>query len=129
METLHKDPLTAVGSFLDCKSVCLFQSSNHKLNNDLTDVRTANIKLWEVAIQFADKRVCEDWLAEYRAGARPHETVFSIKVAHTRVAAMNALVTLGCLTRVPRRFTQERDRARDVITTRQFAANLPQVRP
>ena len=112
METLNKHPLTAVGSFLDCKSVCLFQSSNYKLNNDLTDVRTANIQL----------RVCEDWLAEHRAGERHHETVFSFKVAHTRVAAMNALVTLGCLTRVPRRFTQERDRARAVITARQFGA-------
>ena len=122
MQRLDRDPLVAIGSYLDIKSLCLFQSADHKLTTDLAPVRTVYINLWQAAIKAADDRVTEDYRIRFFVdGARPNFATFNFRVAHSRVSAFIVLIGLGCVTKVPRRFLLERDRARAIITAAQFA--------
>ena len=70
MQVLDTDPLTAIGTFLDIKSLCLLQSCNQKLDSDLLEVRTTYIKLWEAVIKLADDGVREDYRQDYRQDYR-----------------------------------------------------------
>ena len=117
MQVLDTDPLTAIGTFLDIKSLCLLQSCNQKLDSDLLEVRTTYIKLWEAVIKLADDGVREDVRQEIRNGGQtPQRTTFMFRITYTRISAFSAFMGLGFITRIPARFIRDRDGAQAAIT-------------
>ena len=123
MQVLAPAPLTAIGAFLDTKSLCLLQSCNQKLDSDLLEVRTTYIKLWEAVIKLADDGVREDYRQEIRNGGQtPQRTTFMFRITYTRISAFSAFMGLGFITRIPARFIRERDEAQAAMTAAITAA-------